>query len=346
MELLGTEPLIWIETAHFRLGCAVSPLALKGREDWSRDWIKKTRQELTELSKVLPGIKPKTKVLDPWLRAHLIARRLELLYAEVLDILGLADDWFPATPGDARDPESFRGLGPYMGMKEKFTVLLLQKGASHARYTRAFHNNEIENPIRYHDIAMSCMYWGCSEETAEGLFRNDMALHSHITFNVAHNLYTCFRAYGHDLPPWLATGLGHWHSRRVSPRFPTYDRKHDDDTDMRSAFWEWDKRVKGLAKNEVFEPFEKLIDRDNAGAFGLEQHIHAWALVDFLLATRKAETARFLHLLKAPFHGRLRMPTDQELQIRQRDAFGEAYGVEIAELEQLWLDSVLGKRRR
>ena len=44
-ELLGTEPLAWIETAHFRLGCSLSPLLLRGQQDWSKEWIKKVRDE-------------------------------------------------------------------------------------------------------------------------------------------------------------------------------------------------------------------------------------------------------------------------------------------------------------
>ncbi len=345
-NLLGTEPLIWIETAHFRLGCALSPVALKGRHDWSREWNKLLKAELKELRKVIPGIKKKVKVLDPWLRAHLMAWRLEKLYAEVLANLGLRDEWFPKQSSDPQDAEKFRGLGPYFGMKEKFTVLLLQQAASHARYTRAYHGIEIKDPIRYHDIKFSCMYWGGSEETANGLYRIDLALHTNLTFNIAHNLYTCYRAYGHDLPAWVSTGLSHWHARRVSPRFPTYDRRDDNDGNARSAFWEWDKRVKGLVKNEVFEPLETFMDHEHSGKFGLEQHMQAWALVDYLLTTRKAATFRFLHSLKEPFHARRRVPSSQELRIRQRDAFRDAFDCEPAEMQVQWRKFVLGKRGR
>src|SRR5690606_14746572 len=133
-------------------------------------------------------------------------------------------------------------------------------------------------------------------------FRIDLALHAYLAFNVAHNLYTSYRSFGHDLPAWLITGLAHWHARRVSPRFPTYDRRDASDRDARSKFWDWQARVPGLIKNEVFEPLQQLLDRNNAGAFGLEQHIQAWAVVDYLIATRKQQTFAFLHRLKDPFH--------------------------------------------
>ena len=137
-ELLGTEPLIWIETAHFRIGCSLSPLALRGPQDWSKDWVKSVRGELGELRPKLPKgrLKKRVKSLDPWLRAHLMAQRLERLYAEVSSVLGRDDAWFVNGSQNANDPETFAGVGPYLGMAEKQVVLLLQKSGGLARYTR------------------------------------------------------------------------------------------------------------------------------------------------------------------------------------------------------------------
>jgi hypothetical protein len=345
-ELLGTEPLIWIETAHFRIGCALSGTPLRVDGDWRDAWVQRLKPELKRLAAKLPRVKPDARDLDPWLRAHLIAQRLEDLYAEVLANFGATDDSFPKEPDDPTDASAFRGLGPYLGMREKFTVLLLQKASSHARYTRAYQKNEIQEPIRFHDGEFGSMYWGASEETAEGLFRSDYALHSHLFFNVAHNLYTGYRAFGHELPPWLVTGLAHWHSRRVSPRFPTYDRKDDTDRDQRSAFWEWEKRVPGLLKNNAFEPVENLLARTTAGTFGIEQHIQSWSLADFLMAKHKAKAMQFVHALKDPFHQRQRAATPAELQTRQLEALQQQLGWTPQQLETAWREAVVGKGRR
>ena len=35
-NLLGTEPLMWVETKHFRLGCSLPGIPVKGLEDWRR----------------------------------------------------------------------------------------------------------------------------------------------------------------------------------------------------------------------------------------------------------------------------------------------------------------------
>lgn len=348
--LLGTEPLMWVETKHFRIGCSLPSLKIKGREPWRRDWQKQIAAEIKELRAVMPGIKKKPKQLDPWLRTHLYALRLEKIYHDVSGVLGVDDSWFPTRRREAISPKEYRGKGPFFGMTEKFTVLILRTGASHARYTRAYHGLEMAEPIRIHDAKHGSLYWGCSVENANGLFHIDHALHANLAFNIAHNLYSSFRGFGHDMPAWVVTGLGHWHARRVTPRFPTYDRKDERDREERSAFWEWDTRVHGLVKNNVFEAVAPFIDRLDAGKFGVEQHMQSWALVDFLLAHKKPQMRTFLHTMKDPFHERRRMPTAEELLVRQRQALIQAFECDVSEIEVAWRSAVLStkskKRRR
>jgi hypothetical protein len=346
-ELLGSEPLVWIETAHFRIGSALPALPLRATGDGGGEWVDRTRKELKRLAKVLPKVKAEAKDLDQWLRAHLIAMRLEDLYAEVQSVLGVKDADFPPAPGDSRsEAASFRGLGPFLGMREKFTVLLLQRGSSHARYTNAHCKREIADPIRHHDIAFGSMYWGGTLETANGLFGSDLALHTHMVFNVAHNLYTCYRSYSHDPPAWLPTGLAHWHSRRISPRFPTYDRKHDEDREQRTSFWEWGKRVPGMMKNDTFEPLEVFLNRHNAGEFGIEQHIQSWALADYLIQSRKDAFAKFVRACKDPLHAGHKWPEPSEVSRQQRDAMKTMMATTPAELDAAWRLAVLGGKPR
>ncbi len=349
-ELLGTEPLMWVETKHFRLGCSLPAVAMKGRENWRADWRKQVTAELKELRAIFPKLKKKPKQLDPWLRTHLYALRLEKIYREVSDVLGVEDSWFPTQPRDVEVAEEYRGKGPFFGMEQKYTVLILRTGASHARYTRAYHGFEMAEPIRVHDAKHGSMYWGCSMETANGLFRIDHALHANLAFNISHNLYTSFRGFNHDLPAWLVTGLGHWHARQVTPRFPTYDRKDDKDHDPRSPFWQWDVRVQGLVKNKVFEAVAPFIDRFDAGKFGVEQHMQSWSLVDFLLKHKRPQMRTFLHHMKDPFHARRRLPTAQELLTRQREQLIKAFDCDVDSLDVAWRSAVLAtkskKRRR
>ncbi|HEX5053863.1 MAG TPA: hypothetical protein VFZ65_18945 [Planctomycetota bacterium] len=325
-ELLGTEPLIWIETPHFRLGCALPAVELTKGQEWSVEWLASVQRELKALRSVLPKVRVQSKQLDPWLRAHLFAHRLEALYAEVRGNLGFVEP----TDDEVEAHRAGTGHGRYLGMDEKFAVLLLQRSSSHARYTRAFQGQEMADPIRYDDAVFGSMYWGGSEETADGLLRSDLAMHTHVVFNVAHNLYSGCLGSARELPPWLATGLSHWHARRVSPRFPVYDRRDDRDHDPRSLFWRWDERVAGMAKNGTFEPMATFVERVNAGGYRIEQHMQCWSLVDFLLSTRADATFRFVRLAK-------------QSGLSRQHGFEQAFGCTYEEIDAAWLRWLRGK---
>lgn len=345
-ELLGTEPLLWIETAHFRLGCSLSQVTLRSEESWGEEWTRSVRAELKQLAKRLPRVKPDTKTLDPWLRAHLMAQRLEGHYARLLSDFGLSDSYFTTAPADALEPSAFRGFGPHFGMREKFTILLLQKGGSHARYTRAHFNREMAEPLRWQDIRFGSIYFGATEESGNGLFRHDLAMHVHLVFNVTHNLLSGLRGYQHDLPPWLVTGLAHWHARAVSPRFPVFERRADGEQAQRSGFWQWDQRVRGLVENRAFEPVATLLERTSAGAFDLEQHMQSWALVDFLLTHDKPKLMQFVHRMKDPFHAGRRLPSNDELWQRQKDLLQSTFGWDAQALEAAFRKHVLTAKQK
>lgn len=331
-ELLGDEPLCWIETAHFKIGCAASALPVKrGDKEWKRG----LKRELKRLRERLPRVKTTARELDPWLRAHLIAQRLEDCYAEIQRDLGVTDADFPSEPMDPAEPESYGGLGPYLGMPEKFSVLILRRTASNARYTRAYAGYEASYPLRIYFPTHGALGVCMSEEYNSRQLADDQTLHVHLVYNVVVNLLNGYRSYGHEVPAWLLIGLAHWHSRRICPRYPVYEfatgnEKEDD------AFWKWDERALGLLKFEAFEPVEELIKREEGTQFGMEQHIQSWFLVDYLMHRRKAEMMRFLHVMKDPFHLRRRKPSHDEVTARQLLRFEEVFGVTPEALEAEW----------
>jgi hypothetical protein len=340
--LLGDEPICWIETAHFRVGCAVSPLVLKD----NLEWVSRTKDELKRLKVRLPKVKADTKDLDPWLRTHLIAQRCEDLYAEIRGNIGVVDADFPKAPGHDQDgdPRRFYGRGPYFGLPEKFGVLVLTRGASLARYTRAYQGHETQDMRRHFDPGFGCMIFAVAEETTNNLCKDDLALHTHIVYNLAFSLYTSYRYYGHDLPAWLVGGLAHWHGRRISPRFPAYERKIDGEREVRD-FWKWDERAPGLLANKAFEPLAQLMARRDITTFGMEQHIESWAFVDFLMTTRKIATMQFLHDMKDPFHQLRREPSQAEFQDRMQTCLVKAFKLDADGLEAAWREYLLPKGR-
>ena len=134
--MCSSDLLRWIETPHFRIGVALPSCPVGS----GKEWLQQLAGELRALQRVLPRIDPKARQLDGWLRAHLVAARAERIYARMQARLGVDDAWFPRAPGnDPAYPATFRGLGPYLGMREKFAILLVTRGDSLQRYTAAFH---------------------------------------------------------------------------------------------------------------------------------------------------------------------------------------------------------------
>ena len=127
--------------------------------------------------------------------------------------------------------------------------------------------------------AQSNSFFAVAEETSNGLLKNDFALYTHLVYNLAYTLYTSYRWFGHDLPPWLIGGLAHWHGRRICPRFPAYEREIDNTNLEQREFWKWDERAPGLLRNGAFESIEALMRRPTMTEFGMEQHIQSWAFV-------------------------------------------------------------------
>lgn len=327
--LLPRESLLWLETQHFRIGAALPAITLAGPSAWQQQ----QRRELTQLAEVLPNCRPDTRQLDPWLRMHLIAQRVERLYRECQRDLGRSDSDFPAAPGhDPRAPEAFFGLGPHLGMPEKFTILLLRESASLSRYTAAYHAWAATKPTRFHDHQFGTAWFGAALESDGGRLRDDEALCAHLTFHVAHNLYTSYRAYGHNLPAWLVNGLAYVQARAVSPRIPIYDLAGGGGSDYAN----WERRAPQMAKAREFEPLPRFLERMDVGTFTADDHLQCWALVDWLLSTRRAQTMALLHRMKDPFHDRMRFPTNSELFERQRLALQQAFGVDAAGLELSW----------
>ncbi|MCR9246887.1 MAG: hypothetical protein NXI31_17780 [bacterium] len=329
--LLGDEKICWLETAHFRIGCAVSECSTAAGD---KVWKKKVKAELKRLRTRLPKVKPSTRRLDPWLRTHLIAQRLEDCYAEVQRDLGVTGVDFPATamPGDTA-PEKYFGEGPHLGMMAKFSVLVTHRTASSARYTRSYSPRETDYPTRIYHPTYGGLGVVMAEEYNNSQLATDQVLHVYLVYNVVTNLLNGYRSYGHEMPAWIQIGMAHYYARRVDPRFPVYVAGDDQED---SAFWKWDERALGLIKFDAFRPVEELMQLATPQDFGMEDHIQAWFLVDYLLHARREATARFLREMSHPFHGRTRSPTHEEIVARQTKSFRNAFACDPEQLEATW----------
>lgn len=339
--LLRDEPLLWLETAHFRIGAALPELELPpvrpGREGAAeRPTRAQLRRELEALAARLPNVRSDPRKLDPWLRLHLIAQRAEAVHGAVQDLLGCSDTDFPAAPGDnPRQPQQYRGRGPYLGNPEKFTILLVQRNHSLQRFTAAYHGRATTQTGTYHDHAFGTALFAASLEADGGRLQDDTALRAVLAFHVAHNLYTSYRAYNHELPPWLLSGLAHRHARAASTQHAIYDLRGGDDPEGKH-YAAWEKRWPYLLREQRPGWLPAFLARWDGAAFTADDHLLAWALVDHLASQQPKALREFLDRLKAPFHGRVRFPTQDELQSRQQEALLAAFGGDALALEAAW----------
>jgi hypothetical protein len=319
-QLLPDEPLRWIETEHFRIGCALPAVPARG----SKPWLQLLRHELEQLAARMPAVDPKTKVLDGWLRAHLVALRAEQHYAAVVAQLGATGREFPPAPGHpAAAGAEFQGVGPYLGMREKFTILLLEKQGNLAKYTAAHHFLASTEPVRLHDVKFGTLMFAAAGDSGARFGADEEALAASLAFHLAHNLYAGYRSFGHALPAWLPHGLALCHARAVSTEVAVVPVRDDAD---RLRYRQWELRRQALRKDRSFVMPDGLLEAMDPEAMPMESSLCCWILVDALRKQRAGDLPELFDRLKDPFHERLRFPTHEELFARQRQVLAKVLG--------------------
>jgi hypothetical protein len=325
--------IIWVETEHFRIGTQLPPWSVP-TEMVTR---KKIRAELTELKKKLPTIKPKTRKLDSWLRTHLIAFRLERLYSETLDLFGVTDDQFPTDPSKviAGPGKVYMGFGPYMGMKDKFLLLLFDKGATHYKYMEKFLGLPRDKPQRWHFTNSSSILFAASQQSDDFPLKHDTALHCSLAFNISQNLFDGFRYYGYETPIWIREGFGHWNCRRVSGDWPNFDSSEGSSADVRMVK-KWKPYAKALInKPKKYAPFAEAAKWRDFGKMKFNDHVMAFSRIDFLLSFGKTKWKEFLFSVK----GRVTKdwhPDQSDLIGATREGLKKAYKLTFLNFDERW----------
>lgn len=330
--------ILWIETAHFRIGCALPqwsvPTDAKTR--------KKIRAELTELKKKLPSINPKTRRLDPWLRAHLFAHRLEKHYAEVQALFGVKDEDFPAAADKIiRQPGAiYMGMGPFLGMKDKYNILMFEKLATHELYLNTFIGRNTKFPQRWHFKENGSLMLCVAEECDDGRLKHDTAMHAAVIFNTAQLLLDGFRYYTYDLPVWIREGFGHYWSRRVSPRWPSFDQQ-EGGAALQNTKWNWAPYVRGMvaAGGKDYKPFAEVIQWRNFGQIEFDDHCAIWSRMDFLISKGPEKFKKFVFAVKGRVDENW-FPDQTDLVGATRDAIKDAYNLSTLTFDQRWGDWV------
>ena len=341
-ESLGGVPVLFVETAHFRLASSLDTYPI-GEDKLERELIER---ELKRLAKRLPRVKPKTRELDPWLRLHLFAQRLEELYADFGELLEVPEDLFAGRPFARRggEPLPFEliGRGPYLGLNEKFSVLLTQKTSTLARYSAAHLDHAVETPYRFFFSDLDSYHYCTAFELMGEVYGNEVAFHCAVTYGVTQNLINGFRGYTHDGPLWFRHGVSRWFTRRIDPRWMVYSvgpgevGRTEDEAD-------WDVKVRGRVKNDFYPGFAEVLGWFDDASLKFADHMMLWSRADWLLQERPEETGEFMRLAMAP------IPWSKDRDTIVQTQFAEALAATLGDpedIDEAWCKYVLKRYPR
>lgn len=334
---LAYVQILWVETAHFRIGTNLPTWPVPEDPETKA----KIRAELTRLAEKIPGINPKTRRLDPWLRLHLFAQRCEDLYAEFSELAGVKDADFPPDPDKLiiQPGVRYMGQGPYLGMKQKYLLLLLEKEGPYKDYMKNFLGRDSKFGQRWHFKDVGSLIYTVSTEAHDGHLKHDTALHCDVAFNVSQNLLDGFRHYSYELPVWLKEGIGHWFNRRVHPKWNSFDQNEGSPADMRDLEG-WAPYCRGmLGSTGKFAPFSEVYTWRDFGQITFNDHVAIWSRIDFLMSMGPERWRNFLFAMKGRVDENW-IADQHDLVGATRDALQQAYGFSVLQFDDKWSEWV------
>ena len=325
-DFMATSDIKWIETAHFELGFALGPYKVTQKEKH------KLRAELTRLAEKLPEVSPTTKVLDPWLRTHMFAQRLEEMYEEFLGIIQVDQAVFPDGTAPWNRQGEYQGEGPYLGQKGKYEVLILPSEAASVSFLGQYFGLGIKRTQRWNVTDRESLT--VTIHVQQGNLRNDTGLHGHLAFNMAHNFLDGYKHYSYDTPIWLHEGLAHFLERRVSPKYNSFDGAEGSVPQMTSED-DWEGEAKKLVLSGKQPRMAELMRLKGYGEMGLPQHFATWSMVDYLYREKPDGLAKFLSGLKGRTN-EAGFPDGSNMPDAHRELFKEHFDMSYAQFDSAW----------
>jgi hypothetical protein len=324
--------IFWIETEHFKLGLELKPYKIPQKE---KD---KLEAELAELRKVMPEIPGKVRVLDPWLRSHIFAARVQSLYKDLVSLLGVEDAPFPKTAVTTFDPaKPYWGLGPHLGMKKQHELLVIRNMNNCSGWLRSTFGLLTKSAQRWHIIDRGVLI--VITHLEQGKLRVDEALHGHVVFNLVHNLLNGYKYYSYDKPLWLMEGLAHWFERRITTKYNTFDGGEGASASI-TRKENWEPPTRQLVSSGDSSSMGKLMRINGFGEFELPEHFTTWSMVDYL----QKRDPRLIGDLLGEVSGLLNdefMPNGGRVNDVTREFFKERLSMTMVGFERAWQAWVL-----
>lgn len=326
-----TTHYLWIEVAHHRIGSDLSPYTVPTGE------APRIREDLSELAKVLPGVNPKAKVLDPWLRLHLFAHRAEKFYARFQELLGVTDASFPGTR-----PHDYMGEGPFLGEKGKFEVLITERVENHALFVRTFYGapQKYGKLHNFPELDTLCIAFPTKGDA--NLTGRDPQIHNSMVHLLTHLYFDAYRHYSYDVLPAFKEGLAHYLRNRNHPEYP-YFMLDEAAAEITIHSDKWKVEARKLAVSGEALPYSKMLSIRAYGDFDAKGHLSLFSKIDFLIEgfpDGKERFRKFMNLVK----GRLNPDTTangSDMTSCFRDAVQQAYGLNPLNFDEKWKEWVL-----
>ncbi len=329
---LGYLDIRWIETEHFEIGVALPQVKVTQSERL------KIRAELTEMQEFFGDkIDPRTRVLDPWLRTHLYAQRVEKHYAAIQKMLGVTDEDFAKNQAIWKQQSKYMGTGPYLGQIGKFELLLLPSEGAAKTYLRDRLGLTTKLTQRWNVIPRDTQT--VIIHTDQGKFRVDEALHGHVVFNLTHNLLNGYKHYSYDMTVWVTEGASHWFERQYNKKYNSFDSAEGAAAEMSSKS-KWAAEVKKMVSSNKAPSFPSLIGKRNFGELSLADHFATWSIFDYLMTVHPDFLVTYFDKL-AGLKNAEGFDDHGALPDEQRKVFKEALGKSYSQFEGAWKEWVL-----
>ncbi|MDP7062403.1 MAG: hypothetical protein QF489_05645 [Planctomycetota bacterium] len=327
-ESLGGADIVWVETAHYRMGFALAEYVVDKGSKFEKAKIK---AELKRVAEFLPKMKNKGKKLDPWLRLHMWTMRSEDLYKQIQDILGVTEEDFPTGPGQMKNGR-YMGEGPYLGMQNKFNLMFMDKASSLGRYRSGFLGNEGSEPIRHMFPRDGVLFFAVATENDS--MTSDTTMHCLFNYAVTMNLLNGYRYYRHALPEWMVVGMAHWIARQVDEKrnYFTRDRVFSEDD---KNIWNWKPKVRARVSHEYFPKFTDVVAFKDSENMKYTEHMMSWSRVDYLMATKPEGFRIWMDIMKEPFRDGANI-TPEMMMERELDALQKGWGLTPEEFDAEW----------
>ena len=330
-SFMATSDILWIETEHFELGFALGPYKVNQKEK------KKLVAELEKLSLKLPAVNPKAKILDPWLRTHLFAQRLEESYDDFLGLIQLEDSVFPDGTKLWDQTGTYHGEGPYLGQKGKYEVLILPSEASLASFLSNYYGLRIKKTQRWNIVPRDTLT--LTIHIQQGYLKVDTALHGHVAFNMFINFFDGFEHYSYETPHWIREGLAHWAERRVSGKYNTFDGAEGSVPEMTRKS-DWEVTTRKLVVSGKQPRMAALMRFKGYGDIELDEHFAIWSMIDYLYRTKPKELAGLIQGLNGRM-GKDGSTGGENMSETHRELFKQQFGMSYAQFDTAWVEWVL-----